>query len=309
MMLAAGLSVLIIPLFVLLIMEAVSADGYEEDREMPTVAPLVIEAEEQEHSVVDLISLYSKSGIVVKVKGGEVLGKINQSERIFPASLTKIMTCIVTIENTDDLEKIVPVSEEVYSRMAEENASMAGFFPGEEARVIDLLYGCILPSGGECSVALAEAVSGSEEEFTKLMNAKAEELGMRDTHFTNAVGLHDEEHFSTVEDISTLLLYALKNDRFKEIFCSESYSVPPTNRHYAGFTFQSSMFSLRDNWNLSVGRIIGGKTGYTDEAGLCLASLACIGGEEYIVVTAGADGDHGTEPYHVYDAINIYNMI
>lgn len=303
------MSVLIIPLFVLLIMEAVSADGYEEDNGMPTVTPLVIEAEEQEHSVVDLISLYSKSGIVVKVKDGEILGKINQSERIFPASLTKIMTCIVTIEKMDDLEKIVPVSEEVYNRMMEENASMAGFFPGEEARVIDLLYGCILRSGGECSVALAEAVSGSEEEFTKLMNAKAEELGMGDTHFTNAVGLHDEEHFSTVEDISTLLLYALKNDRFKEIFCSEIYSVPPTNRHYAGFAFQSSMFSLRANWNLSVGRIIGGKTGYTDEAGLCLASLACIGGEEYIVVTAGADGDHSTEPYHVYDAINIYDQI
>ena len=99
-----------------------------------------------------------------------------------------------------------------------QNASMAGFLPGEKVKVIDLLYGNILPSGGECSIALAEQISGTEQKFAELMNKKAQELGMNNTHFTNATGLHDESHYSTVRDLSILLQYALKNETFHKIF-------------------------------------------------------------------------------------------
>ena len=143
----------------------------------------------------------------------------------------------------------------------------------------------------------------------ELMNEKAEQLGMKETHYVNATGLHDDRQYSTVKDISLLLQYALGNDIFREIFCTKAYAVLPTPKHLDGFVFQSSMFSLRDDWTLEEGEIKGGKTGFTDQAGLCLATMASVRGEEYIAVTAKADGDHSTEPYHVYDAFTLYGLI
>lgn len=257
----------------------------------------------------DLTEIYSESGIVVRLEDGKVMTQFGQDERIFPASLTKIMTCIIALEQIEDLEEIVVISPERYNELYVQEASMAGFFPGEEARVIDLLYGSILPSGGECSAALAEHAAGSEEKFVELMNEKAEELGMKGTHYANATGLHDDQQYSTVKDISLLLQYAMENDIFREIFCTKSYSVLPTPQHLNGFTFQSSMFRLQDDWTLEEGEIKGGKTGFTDQAGLCLATMASVRGEEYIAVTAKADGDHSTEPYHVYDAFALYDLL
>lgn len=186
---------------------------------------------------------------------------------------------------------------------------MAGFQPGERARLKDLLYGILLPSGAECCMAFADRIAGSEEAFVEMMNQKASELGMDNTHFCNPTGLHDPEHYSTVKDISVLLQYALKNETFKETFTSSRYSVQPSDQHPEGFTFYSTMFQYMDSAKVTGGKIIGGKTGYTEEAGLCLASLAEVGGKEYILVTAKADGTHETEQFHILDAINVYNQI
>ena len=299
-------------LFSILIGGAVWRDLGEDRKTVETQAemakPLTIEAAEQVIKP-DLTEIYSEAGIVVRLKDGKVMTQFNQNERIFPASLTKIMTCIIAIEHIEDLEETVVISPERYNELYVQEASMAGFFPGEEARVIDLLYGSILPSGGECSAALAEHAAGSEEKFVELMNEKAEQLGMKETHYVNATGLHDDRQYSTVKDISLLLQYALGNDIFREIFCTKAYAVLPTPKHLDGFVFQSSMFSLRDDWTLEEGEIKGGKTGYTDQAGLCLATMALVRGDEYIAVTAKADGDHSTEPYHVYDAFTLYGLI
>ena len=299
-------------LFSILIGGAVWRDLGEDRKTVETQAemakPLTIEAAEQVIKP-DLTEIYSEAGIVVRLKDGKVMTQFNQNERIFPASLTKIMTCIIAIEHIEDLEETVVISPERYNELYVQEASMAGFFPGEEARVIDLLYGSILPSGGECSAALAEHAAGSEEKFVELMNEKAEQLGMKETHYVNATGLHDDRQYSTVKDISLLLQYALGNDIFREIFCTKAYAVLPTPKHLDGFVFQSSMFSLRDDWTLEEGEIKGGKTGYTDQAGLCLATMALVRGDEYIAVTAKADGDHSTEPYHVYDAFALYDLL
>ena len=299
-------------LFSILIGGAVWRDLGEDRKTVETQAemakPLTIEAAEQVIKP-DLTEIYSEAGIVVRLKDGKVMTQFNQNERIFPASLTKIMTCIIAIEHIEDLEETVVISPERYNELYVQEASMAGFLPGEEARVIDLLYGSILPSGGECSAALAEHAAGSEEKFVELMNEKAEQLGMKETHYVNATGLHDDRQYSTVKDISLLLQYALGNDIFREIFCTKAYAVLPTPKHLDGFVFQSSMFSLRDDWTLEEGEIKGGKTGYTDQAGLCLATMALVRGDEYIAVTAKADGDHSTEPYHVYDAFTLYGLI
>ncbi|HYE68928.1 MAG TPA: hypothetical protein VEA58_09975, partial [Anaerovoracaceae bacterium] len=105
------------------------------------------------------------------------------------------------------------------------------------------------------------------------------------------------------------LSYALQNDTFREIFTSSRHSTPPTNKHPGGITFYSTMFEELNNQNIIDGKILGGKTGYTDEAGLCLASLAKVGKQEYILISAGAKGDHHSEQHNITDALAVYNSI
>ena len=267
---------------------------------------LVMEYAKQE---IDLSGLHSRAGIIVRLSDGEVIAETQRDERIYPASLTKIMTCLLAIENIDDLEAEIRLPEEIFPELYAENASMAGFLPGEHVKIIDLLYGIILPSGGECSTAAAGYASGSEEAFVELMNEKAQELGMKNTHFENSTGLHDENHYSTVGDLALLLQYAVKNETFEEIFCSREHFVESTDGHPEGLMMRNSMFKLRDDWTVENGEIRGGKTGFTDEAGLCLASEAMIGNEKYIAVTTGAEGNHSTEPYHVLDAFYLYGQL
>lgn len=277
-----------------------------EEKSEETVKPLVIQTQQRK---LDLDQLHSSAGIVISLDDSKVIFQFQQDEKIFPASLTKIMTCILAIENINNLEATITLEPEIFDELYAQNASMAGFLPGENAKIIDILYGNILPSGGECSIALAEYVAGSEQAFVELMNEKAKDLGMNNTHFMNATGLHNESHYTTVKDIGILLQYALKNQTFNDIFQSKSYFVAPTDQHLSGFTFYSSMFKLRDQWELDEGEIVGGKTGYTDEAGLCLASEAIVNGRKYIAITVNAEGNHNTEPFHVNDAFYLYNQL
>ena len=166
-----------------------------------------------------------------------------------------------------------------------------------------------LPSGAECCMAFADRIAGSEESFVDMMNEKAAEMGMKNTHFCNATGLHDPDHYSTVKDISVLLRYALQYEDFRQAFSSSRYTTQPTNLHPDGFTFLSTMFRYMDSAGVVGGEIIGGKTGYTEEAGLCLASLAEVSGKEYILVTAKAKGTHRTEQFHILDAVDVYSQI
>lgn len=261
------------------------------------------------NSEVDLTRLYSPYAILVDLDSGNSLAECDAQVRIYPASLTKIMTAVLAVENTEDMEEVITLPAEFFSKLYAEGASMAGFQPGERARLQDLLYGILLPSGAECCMAFANRISGTEEAFVKMMNQKAEELGLKNTHFCNATGLHDPNHYSTVEDISILLQYALKNENFKTVFTSSRHSTLPSDQHPEGFTFYSTMFQYMDSTEVTGGRIIGGKTGYTEEAGLCLASLAEVGGKEYILVTAKANGTHQTEQFHILDAMNVYSQI
>ncbi len=258
---------------------------------------------------IDLNTLYSPYAVLVDLESGNVLAEQNSAERMYPASLTKIMTALIAIEETEDMEQTTTLPSDIFPSLYEENASLAGFQPGETVTWKDLLYGVMLPSGAECCLTFARQIAGSEGAFVDLMNKKAEELGMNDTHFANATGLQDKKHYSTVRDIAVLLRYALENDTFRQVFTARRYSVPPTVYHSEGFTFYNTMFQAMDNAGISDDDILGGKTGYTEKAGLCLASLAEINDREYILVTAKADGNHYTEPYHVIDAENVYGQI
>lgn len=259
-------------------------------------------------SAVNLDYLYSPNAVLINRETGNTLAGRNSGQRVYPASLTKIMTAVLAIEHTEDLNStaVLPWN---FEKLYEEDASMAGFEPGEVVTYRDLLYGILLPSGAECCMAFAERISGSEEAFTALMNQKAEALGMKNTHFCNTTGLHDPDHYSTVEDIAILLRYALENQDFRAAFTSSFYTTVSTEQHPQGFTFYSTLLKNLDGTEIQGGKILGGKTGFTDEAGLCLASLAKVNGTEYILVTAKANGTPNTETYHILDAIHVYNQL
>ncbi len=252
--------------------------------------------------------LHSPYALLLHLESGQVLFEKNSQERCYPASLTKIMTTLLVLEQADSLEEEITLSASVFEQIAGQNASVAGFYQGEQVRIIDLLYGVMLPSGAECSIALAEYISGSEAEFAVRMNARAADLGMYDTRFLNATGLHDENHYTTMADMSTLLAYCLENEQFREIFTSLFHAVPATNMHPDGMTLYSTLTKEHDDFSAGNGMLIGGKTGHTSEAGLCLASLGTAGGEEYILITAGADVT-SSESGHIEDALYVYRKV
>ena len=161
------------------------------------------------------LDIYSKSAILYNMDDDIILYEKNSEERTSIASLTKIMTCIVAIENIDNLDQKIILKSDVFTGLAEAGASVAGFRVGENVTFRDLLMGALLPSGADATRALALNISGSESEFVNLMNNKAIELGLKDTHFENTTGLESSNHYSTVKDISIILKYALKNQTFK----------------------------------------------------------------------------------------------
>lgn len=270
------------------------AKGWLAERNKPVVKEL------------DLSGLNSPYAVLIQARNGKRVGEINGDQQIYPASLTKMMTCLVAIEELRNLNQEITLTQEMFAGLYEQNATQAGFRPGETVRAIDLLYGVMLPSGAECCIALSDTIAGSEEGFVELMNKKAAKLGLKATHFRNSTGLHDPEHYSTARDMAVLLQKALKNDTFREIIESHWHSTGGTNIHPDGITYYSTMFKNINNSAVTGGQILGGKTGYTGEAGHCLASFAEIGGVEYILVTAGATAS-GTP--HISDAFTVYQRL
>lgn len=247
------------------------------------------------------LDIYSKSAILYNMDDDIILYEKNSEERTSIASLTKIMTCIVAIENIDNLDQKIILKSDVFTGLAEAGASVAGFRVGENVTFRDLLMGALLPSGADATRALALNISGSESKFVNLMNNKAIELGLKDTHFENTTGLESSNHYSTVKDISIILKYALKNQTFKDMYTTREYTTT------SNLTFYSTLKKISNNYSFDVSNILGSKTGYTDEAGLCMSSIANYNGVNYLLVTAGADY-RGNVPRQLLDAMTIYNF-
>ncbi len=259
--------------------------------------------------LVDLGILDSPYAALMDAQTGELLAVKRGDEKIFPASMTKILTVLTAIEHIPDLDVTIHMEEDFYEDLYDEDASRAGFEPGEEAVIRDLLYGALLPSGAECCIELARQAAGAESAFVELMNQKVADLGLVQTHFTNCTGLHNAEQFSTCTEIARILQNAMQNETFRNVFTTHHYSVAPTEIHPDGFTFWSTLFKATADEVVTGGEIIGGKTGYTDEAGHCLASAAEIYGKDYILVTAGWAEDPENELYHIDDAFRAYNAL
>ena len=276
-------------LFLILIIDRFSEKNY-----MPAVA-----------SADGQLYVYSENVLLIEQTSMKELLTVNKNQIIYPASLTKIMTAIVALENVSHWNESFAVPVEIVQPLIDAQASMAGFKAGENVSVKDLLYGTLLSSGADGALTLAYGIACNEQSFVDLMNQKAVELGMTQTHFTNATGLHDDNHVSTLGDLALLIEYALDNPYFYQVFTSESYVCLPTKEHPKGLKLESTLFSKIEGESM----ILGGKTGYTPEAGLCLATIAEIENESYLLLTANAPGNSSDKPYHIADAMHIFNAL
>lgn len=258
----------------------------------------------EEEDLAELI--YSDHAILVDLEDHEVVFSKASETRTYPASLTKIMTTLVAIEALPELDAPITLPQVIFEPLETQGASMAGFEPGETVRAIDLIYGTMLPSGADAALGLAKYIAGSEDAYVELMNQKAKALGMTHTHFTNVTGLHDKAHYTSTSDLAKLLEVALREDLFYDIITTHYYQTGSTNKHPHGICFENTMFESLNGINLAEGEIIGGKTGYTNEAGLCLVSIAQRGNKSYMLITTGAEGSHSTLPYNLVDAFTVY---
>lgn len=254
-------------------------------------------------------SIKSNNVILERLDNHKILYQKNPQQQIHIASLTKIMTVYVLLEERQDLSLEVVMTPAVIEKMQAENSTLSGFKPNESVTLLDLAYGIILPSGGDAAMIAANYVSGSEQMFVQLMNKYANLLGMHNTQFTNATGLDTSGQYSTVADLRKLLNKALELPVFKKIFTTLHYRTQAYDLMPEGYEITSSILAHDNDLKLNQGTLLGGKTGYTNLAGLCLASIAKVAGHEYLLITAGANGDYYTKQYNILDAVNIYNWL
>lgn len=252
-------------------------------------------------------SILSDYGILIDLSTNTVIAQKSPNATIFPASMTKIMTLIVAYENCKNFDDTFTMTTEITDPLYLANASVAGFAAGEEITIRDLLYGAILPSGGDATDALAIYTAGSIEKFVEMMNRKVLQMGLSNTHFANPSGLHDDDHYSTPQEIAMILQYALKIEECKKILCTYQYTTKPTLQHPEGLLLTSTMFSRMVGNESGTATVLGGKTGYTNEGLHCLASFARVDatGKEYVLVTAHAHGTY--DP--INDCINLYKNL
>lgn len=246
--------------------------------------------------------LHYENAIVYDLTESKVLYELKSDERKSIASLTKIMTIITAIENNQDFTKKITYSQSMKNNVAW-YASVAGFKVGDVLTFNDLLYGAMLPSGADATVALAITTSGSLNNFVIEMNKLAKKIGMTNSHFENVHGLDEDNHYSTVGDIQKLLEYALKNEKFKEIYTTKEYTLS------TGRTIKSTTKKQADAYGIDINKIRGSKTGFTGNAGLCISVLMEHKEHQIIFITLNAPERKQGLSYNLSDALELINFI
>lgn len=238
------------------------------------------------------LNISSPAALLMDSTSGKILYEKNMNEKRYPASLTKVMTAIVVLENCN-LEDIATVSYDAVMSLSSGYVT-ANLQIGEELTVEQLLYVLMVGSSNDAAIVLAEHVSGSVEEFSKLMNQKAKDLGCATTNFVNPNGVHDENHYSTAYDLALMSKYAMQNETFRTLVSTTSYKLPITNKYDREDRFFRTTNSLLmvsnnsrpDNYYYKYAN--GMKTGFTTPAGNCLIASANKNGLELITVVLGS---------------------
>ena len=277
--------------------------------EKPIVAPTTQPTEPEQPTLVvdeDVINpgsfVDAKYAILVDVTEGRVVAEKQADVQTYPASITKMMTLLVAVENVPDLSATYEMSYAIIDPVYQQGASMAGFRSEEQVSIKDLLYGCILPSGADATAAIEQVVGGSEEGFAAMMNQRAEQLGLENTHFTNSSGLHGSNHYTSARDMALIMIEAMKNPTCREVLSRVQYTSASTPQNPDGLTWESTLFSRMYGDEPTGATVIAGKTGYTTEAGHTMASYATgDDGHDYVVVTMGGSSKWKA----TYDCINV----
>lgn len=253
---------------------------------------------------IDGSTLSADFAILVSLSDYSVVASLDADARIYPASMTKIMTLIVACEEIEDASVVLTVSDEIMKYCRENDATVLAMDPLDRFTATDMLYGVGVVSAADACIALAEHVAGSEEAFVDLMNAKAASLGLTKTNFANSTGLDDENNYSTAREMAMILAYALDNPFCREILSTDNrtvlgyYDDGGTEKSYNRQLYNTLWSRLSGAGyekklpaSLSCGMtLLGAKTGYTDAGGNCLASfLEDKNGNLYVTVTAKGD--------------------
>ena len=249
----------------------------------------------------------SENVILVDLDTYTSIAEKGADKRIYPASMTKVMSLLVACENVKSLNTVLTVTQDIVDYSSEMDGSGIGLKAGDRLTVQDLLYLTAYQSDTIAVTMLANHVGGSETGFVNLMNSKARSLGLTNTRFANPTGLHDENNYTTCREMAAIFAYALENPLCKELLTS--YSAYKIGNQY---TIYSSWYSgrFKDNPNLTTVKVLGGKTGYIDESGFCLVSYAKgkSSGKEFIQVIVGQPKGSGlTESISVSEIKYVYN--
>ncbi len=259
---------------------------------------------------VDKPDISSPSVLLMDLSSGKVLFEKNMNDKRYPASLTKIMTAILTIENCN-LDEVATVSSNAVMSLSSGYVT-ANLQVGEELTVDQLLHVLMVGSSNDAAIVLAEHISGSVEEFSKLMNEKAAEIGCASTHFVNPNGTHDTDHYSTAYDLALIAKYAMQNQTFRQIVSTTSYQLPATDKYKNNdrlFTTTNSLLIVNNNNradNYYYKYATGIKTGFTTPAGNCLIASANKDGLELLTVVLGAGDTKSGLSARYIDTINLF---
>ena len=284
-------------------------DAHEEPESEETPAPeessekTYAPAEVTENTKTLDLELYSENALLIDLESNTVLVQKNADARIYPASMTKVMTVLVAAEHIENWDETFTMTQSIIDPLFLADASMAGFVHGEEVSMTELLYGAVLPSGAEATEALAIVTAGSEEAFAALMNEKAQALGLKDTHFVDASGLHDENHYTTLSDMAIIMQAALDNPHCREVLTSVNHTSPATTQNPEGVAMTNRfLYRIRPQQSGNVD-IQAAKTGYTAQAMNCCVSYGIMeNGRAAICVTAHA----WTGDYCIADHLALY---
>lgn len=243
---------------------------------------------------INIKGMTANTAILVDADTNEIVAGYNYEKKVYPASLTKMLTLLVAAENIQDMDATYKFTSDDIDPLIEDNASRAGFEAGETVTMKDLLYSAILVSGADGTTGLANAVAGSEEKFVELMNAKIQELGLTGTKFVNASGLHNKNHYSTAQDIAVITKAAMDNETCCEVLTATKYTTSKTKQHKDGIELTSIVAQRIEGYYVDCDgdgeaddgiSIEGGKTGFTDEAKYTLSTILDDNGHTYICVT------------------------
>lgn len=257
---------------------------------------------------VELINTHSTAVVIYDIDDDKILYDINGDQVKYVASLTKIVTTITAIDYIESHDNInfsdkVTITQKMLSGI-QWDASRAGLKAGDVVTYEDLLYATILPSGADAAQAIAYGLRGDLKTFVGDMNALAKKLEMNNSNFVNTHGLDIDNHLSTANDMMKVLKYAFSNETFKKVYQAKTYTL--TNGLEVGATIDI----YNKKYNLDVTRILGSKTGFTDNAFRCLSTYFESNGHRFLTVTLGA-GDKTTKTayYHVEDGLNIIDFM